>query len=76
MLITDISVRRPAFAIVVSLLLIAFGALAFQTLQLRQYPNIDTPVISITTDYRGASRKSWKPRSRSRWRGAFPASRA
>ena len=55
MLITDISVRRPAFAIVVSLLLIAFGALAFQTLQLRQYPDIDTPVISITTDYRGAS---------------------
>lgn len=55
MLITDIAVRRPAFAIVVSLLLIAFGALAFQALQLRQYPDIDTPVISITTDYRGAS---------------------
>lgn len=55
MLITDLSVRRPAFAVVVSLLLIAFGALSFQALQLRQYPDIDTPVISISTDYRGAS---------------------
>jgi multidrug efflux pump len=55
MLITDLAVRRPAFAVVLSLLLLAFGALAFQTLQLRQYPDIDTPVISISTDYRGAS---------------------
>ncbi|MEQ8515935.1 MAG: efflux RND transporter permease subunit, partial [Chromatocurvus sp.] len=55
MLITDTSVRRPAFAVVVSLLLVAFGTLAFQALPLREYPDIDTPVISISTDYLGAS---------------------
>ncbi|RIK94885.1 MAG: multidrug transporter AcrB [Proteobacteria bacterium] len=55
MILSDISIKRPVFATVMSLLLIAFGALSFTLLPLREYPDIDTPVVSITTVYRGAS---------------------
>lgn len=55
MRLSDISIKRPVFATVLSLLLIAFGVLSFQTLPLREYPNIDTPVVNISTDYPGAS---------------------
>ena len=55
MIISDISVKRPVLAAVVSLLLVAFGLLAFDRLALREYPDIDPPVITITTDYPGAS---------------------
>lgn len=55
MFLSDISVKRPVLASVMSLLLIAFGALAFDRLPLREYPDIDPPVVSIDTDYPGAS---------------------
>jgi len=55
MIITDLSVRRPVFASVISLLLIAFGLIAFDRLPLREYPDIDPPIVSIETVYRGAA---------------------
>ncbi|WP_210396030.1 efflux RND transporter permease subunit [Motiliproteus sediminis] len=55
MLLSDISVRRPVFASVLSLLLVAFGLLAFDRLPLREYPDIDPPVVSIDTRYPGAA---------------------
>ncbi len=55
MFLSDISVRRPVFASVLSLLLIAFGAVSFWKLPLREYPDIDPPVVSIETVYPGAS---------------------
>lgn len=55
MKLSDISVTRPVFAAVISLLLVAFGLVAFDRLPLREYPDIDPPVVSITTDYRGAA---------------------
>ncbi|MCL1060028.1 efflux RND transporter permease subunit [Shewanella gelidimarina] len=55
MILTDISVKRPVFASVISILLIIFGLVAFEKLPLREYPNIDPPVVSIQTNYRGAS---------------------
>ena len=55
MILTDISVKRPVFASVISLLLIAFGLVAFGKLPLREYPDIDPPIVSIDTSYRGAS---------------------
>ncbi|NMH67048.1 efflux RND transporter permease subunit [Shewanella salipaludis] len=54
MILTDLSVKRPVFASVISLLLIAFGLVAFDKLPLREYPNIDPPIVSIETSYRGA----------------------
>ncbi|BCV36609.1 MULTISPECIES: efflux RND transporter permease subunit [Shewanella] len=55
MILTDISVKRPVLASVISLLLIAFGLVSFGKLPLREYPDIDPPIVSIDTSYRGAS---------------------
>lgn len=54
-MLSDISIRRPVFASVISLLLIAFGIIAFDRLSLREYPNIDPPIVSIRTNYPGAA---------------------
>ncbi len=55
MIISDISVRRPVFAGVLSLLLIILGVLAATGLAVREFPDVDSPVVSISTSYRGAS---------------------
>jgi multidrug efflux pump len=55
MLISDVSVRRPVFAAVISLLLLIVGLMAFQGLPTREYPDIERPIVSISTNYRGAA---------------------
>ncbi|MFP6814904.1 MAG: efflux RND transporter permease subunit [Pseudomonadales bacterium] len=55
MWLSDISVKRPVFATVISMMLVAFGALSFNILPLREYPDINPPVVSISTTYVGAS---------------------
>lgn len=54
MVISDISVKRPVFASVISLLLIAFGLISFDRLPLREYPDIDPPVVTVEVSYPGA----------------------
>ena len=55
MLLSDVSVKRPVFATVINLLLIIFGVVAFTMLSLREYPDIDPPIVSVSTTYTGAS---------------------
>ena len=55
MILSDVSVKRPVFATVISLLLLAFGILSFRELPLREYPDLSSPMVSISTSYRGAS---------------------
>ncbi|MDJ0866332.1 MAG: efflux RND transporter permease subunit [Myxococcota bacterium] len=55
MILSDVSVRRPVFATVLSALLVILGLAALANLPVRQYPDIDPPVVSIETSYRGAS---------------------
>ena len=55
MLLSDLSVKRPVFASVVNLLLVVFGLVAISMLSLREYPDIDPPIVSIDTRYPGAS---------------------
>ena len=55
MIISDVSVKRPVFAAVLSLFLIVFGLVSFSRLPLREYPDIDPPVVTIETLYPGAS---------------------
>lgn len=55
MLLSDISVKRPVFASVISLVLVIFGIIAFDRLSLREYPDIDAPIVTIDTRYQGAS---------------------
>ena len=54
MMISDLSVRRPVFATVMSLLLFILGIGAVTRLSLREFPDVDRPVVSIETRYRGA----------------------
>jgi multidrug efflux pump len=55
MILSDLAIKRPVFATVMSLLLIVFGIVAFLKLPLREYPKIDPPIVSIDTTYAGAS---------------------
>lgn len=55
MILSDLSVKRPVFATVVNVLLLFFGIVAFTQLALREYPDIDPPIVSINTTYPGAS---------------------
>jgi multidrug efflux pump len=55
MWLSDISVKRPVFATVISMMLVAFGVLSFSYLPLREYPDINSPVVSVSTSYVGAS---------------------
>ncbi|OOY34281.1 multidrug efflux protein [Solemya velum gill symbiont] len=52
---TDIFIRRPVFAIVISLLLLVFGVRALTDLQVRQYPEMEIGQLNITTVYPGAN---------------------
>ncbi|GAB6068935.1 efflux RND transporter permease subunit [Thiomicrorhabdus hydrogeniphila] len=55
MWLSDTSVKRPILATVASLLLLAFGLMAFDRMSLREYPNVDAPIVNIDTSYLGAS---------------------
>ncbi len=55
MVLSDVSVKRPVFASVISLLLIAFGILSFLQLPVREYPDTSPPIVSINTSYPGAA---------------------
>ena len=55
MKLSEVSIQRPVFATVMSLAIILFGVIALTRLPVREYPDIDPPVVSITTFYRGAS---------------------
>ena len=54
MMVSDVSVKRPVFASVISILLIAFGIVSFDRLSLREYPDIDPPIVTVQVDYPGA----------------------
>lgn len=55
MILSDVSIKRPVFATVLSLLIVVFGLAALLGLPVREYPDIDPPVISISTEYTGAA---------------------
>ena len=55
MKLSDISIRRPVFAVVISLLLVVLGVMSFTRLTLRELPNIDPPIVSVEVIYPGAS---------------------
>ncbi|MCP1677030.1 multidrug efflux pump [Natronocella acetinitrilica] len=54
MIVSEISVKRPVLATVVSLLIVVLGIASLTQLPVREYPDIDPPVVSVTTEYIGA----------------------
>ena len=55
MVLSDLSIRRPVFATVMSLLLVVLGVIAYTRLTLRELPAIDPPIVSVSVEYPGAS---------------------
>ncbi|MBN8715387.1 MAG: efflux RND transporter permease subunit [Xanthomonadales bacterium] len=55
MKLSDLSIKRPVLAVVMSLLLIVLGVMAFLRLTLRELPAIDPPIVSVQVEYPGAS---------------------
>ncbi|MCF7686688.1 MAG: efflux RND transporter permease subunit [Cephaloticoccus sp.] len=55
MLLSDVSIKRPVVCIVLALIIIIVGGLAFSRLPVREYPNIESPVVSVGADYPGAA---------------------
>ncbi|MBA4000335.1 MAG: multidrug transporter AcrB [Brevundimonas sp.] len=55
MMLSDVAVRRPVFAAVAAIVLCVIGAAAFFFLPVRELPNVDPPIVSVSTNYRGAS---------------------
>src|SRR3970040_2144441 len=53
--LSDVSIRRPGFATVINLVILAVGLSPYDPLAVRQIPNVDTPVITVNTSYPGAS---------------------
>ena len=55
MQLPELCIKRPVFATVLSLMIVLIGVISFQRLTVREYPKIDTPVVSVRTVYKGAS---------------------
>src|SRR3546814_3862198 len=55
MILSDTSIRRPVLAIVINVVLILIGVIAYERLSVRLIPNVDTPVVTVATSYPGAN---------------------
>ena len=55
MVLSDTAIKRPVFAIVLSLVLMIFGLFSYDRMTVREYPDIDPPIVSVNTIWRGAS---------------------
>ena len=55
MFLTDLSIKRPVVASVMSMILVIFGLVTFQEIPTDELPDVQPPVVTIQTDYKGAS---------------------
>jgi multidrug efflux pump len=53
--ISSVSINRPVLASVISILLVLFGIVGFSFLGVREFPSVDPPIITVTTNYTGAN---------------------
>ena len=53
--ISEFSLRRPVFAIVLNIIIVVFGLIGYKFLGVRDYPALDPPNISVRTSYPGAN---------------------
>ena len=79
--ITALFVRRPVLAFVLNTLIVVAGLAAFYGVEIRELPDVDRPVITVTADFDGASGRNHRPRghrgrSRARWRASPASSRS
>src|SRR5688500_14860974 len=55
MMLSDLSIRRPVFASMLSLALVLFGAIGYTRLAVREFPDVDPPIVSVMTSLPGAN---------------------
>ncbi|MEP7218493.1 MAG: efflux RND transporter permease subunit, partial [Bacteroidota bacterium] len=55
MSLSTLSIQRPVLAVVMSIVILLFGAIGFVSLGVREYPAVDPPIITVTTNYAGAN---------------------
>lgn len=55
MQLSDLSVRRPVFSAVIAILIAVVGIVGFFSLSVREYPDVDPPIVSVSTTYTGAA---------------------
>ena len=55
MTLYSLSIRRPVLALVMSITIVLFGVIGFRSLGVREFPSVDSPVITVSTSYRGAN---------------------
>ena len=53
--ISELSIRRPVLATVMTLIILLFGCIGYITLGVREYPSVDNPIISVSCSYPGAN---------------------
>ena len=53
--ISELSIRRPVLATVLTIIIIIFGIIGYGALGVREYPSVDNPIISVTCSYAGAN---------------------
>ena len=53
--ISELSIRRPVLATVLTIMIVIFGIIGYNTLGVREYPSVDNPIISVTCSYAGAN---------------------
>ena len=53
--ISELSIRRPVLATVLTIIILLFGLIGYWTLGVREYPSVDNPIISVTCSYAGAN---------------------
>ena len=55
MFLSDLSIRRPVLATMLSLALVLFGVIGYRQLTIREYPDVDPPIVSVSVFLRGAN---------------------
>ena len=55
MSLSSLSIRRPVLATVLSIVIVLFGVIGFTQLGVREYPSVDPPIITVSTNYAGAN---------------------
>ncbi len=55
MSLSSLSIRRPVLATVMSIVIVLFGVIGFSSLGVREFPSVDPPIITVTTNYTGAN---------------------
>ena len=53
--LSELSIKRPVLATVMVLIIIIFGIIGYTSLPVREYPNVDNPIITVHVSYPGAN---------------------